>query len=105
MEGGGDLFYQTEDKHDFSKPKKINFYVVERTVHLSMLLCMAAGDFWVKKNAVFSSENCTDDGRGMREEEEWQKLVQTQILQGVHGQENLSLNKVIAVLFFLPRDV
>lgn len=47
MEGGGDLFYQTEDKHDFSKPKKINFYVVERTVHLSMLLCMAAGDFWV----------------------------------------------------------
>lgn len=41
----------------------------------------------------------------MREEEEWQKLVQTQILQGVHGQKNLSLNKVIAVLFFLPRDV
>lgn len=42
---------------------------------------------------------------GMLGEEEWQKLVQTQILQGVHGQKNLSLNKVIAVLFLIPRGV
>lgn len=28
MDGGGDLFYRAEDKHDFTKPKKINFHVV-----------------------------------------------------------------------------
>lgn len=27
MDGGGALFYQSEDKHGFTKPKKINFYV------------------------------------------------------------------------------
>lgn len=26
MDGGGDLFYQSEAKHGFTEPKKINFY-------------------------------------------------------------------------------
>lgn len=47
MEVGGALFYQTEDKHYFTKIKKINFYTVEQTYFLteSMLLCMIAGNF------------------------------------------------------------
>lgn len=48
MEGGGDLFCQAGDKHDFTKPKKINFCVVGKAVRfLSVPLCVVAGDSWV----------------------------------------------------------
>lgn len=52
MEVGGALFYQTEDKHYFTKIGKTNFYIVEKNpinfLTESMLLCMVAGNLCVE---------------------------------------------------------